>query len=291
MNRQNIQEILASMGIEQMPCTAKPFSSEEDGAAYTVWKLEFADSVKVLKKTTRQERAVYETFLLGFDAAPRCFGFYETGDDVYMLMEFVPGQTLSRCTRENLRLALDGLMELQRAWWQEEDQAGVGLSFDRCYESRQKWLPYMADLQPAFEAYLEAFRTVPRTLCNDDLLPFNVLADGQRAVILDWEYGGILPYPCALARLIAYGEEREDALFYMTDADKEFALAYYYDHFIREKGIDLARYRRTMDLFLLKEYAEWVYCAYKSGDLDIPYYQTYYPKALALAAKLRGEKP
>ena len=290
MNEQKLQEILAGLGIQEMPAAVKPFHGEEDGAEYTVWRVDLQTGPKVLKKTTRQEQAVYETFLAGCHAAPRCYGFYETGDDVYMLMEFVPGQTLSRCTRENLRLALDGLMELQRAWWQEEDQAGVGLSFDRCYESRQKWLPYMADLQPAFEAYLEAFRTVPRTLCNDDLLPFNVLSDGQRAVIIDWEYGGILPYPCALARLIAYGEDREDALFYMTEEDKEFALAYYYDRFIREKGIDLARYRRTMDLFLLKEYAEWVYCAHKSGDLDIPYYQTYYPKALALAAELKGEK-
>lgn len=291
MKQENIQKILECMGIGQLPRSAVPFSAEEDGSAYTVWKLEFADTVMVLKKTTRQERAVYETFLLGFNAAPRCHGFCEIGDDVYMLMAFVPGRTLSRCTRENLQLALDGLMELQNAWWQDENHADVGLSFDRCYESRCGWLPYMADLQPAFEDYLAAFRTVPRTLCNDDLLPFNVLSDGQRAVILDWEYGGILPYPCALARLIAYGEAQEDALFYMTREDKEFALQYYYDHLIREKGIDFREYSRTMELFLLKEYAEWVYCAHKSGDLDIPYYQTYYPKARALADRLKGETP
>ena len=149
----------------------------------------------------------------------------------------------------------------------------------------------MADLTEAFEAYLEAFRTVPRTLCNDDMLPFNVLTDQNRAVILDWEYGGILPYPCALARLIAYGEDREDALFYMTEEDKEFALRYYYDRFIRQKGIGWEAYLHTMQLFLLKEYAEWVYCAHKSGDLGIPYYKPYYAKARAMAAQLKGEKP
>lgn len=290
MNEQKIQEILAGLGIREMPAAVKPFHGEEDGSQYTVWRLDFASGPMVLKKTTRQERAVYETFLSGSSAAPRCYGFCETGEDVYMLMEYFDGQTLSRCTREKLTLALDALIELQNAWWQDEAHADAGLGFDRCYESRQKWLPHMADLTEAFEAYLEAFRTVPRTLCNDDLLPFNVLSDGQRAVIIDWEYGGILPYPCALARLIAYGEDREDALFYMTQEDKEFALRYYYDRFIRYKGIGWEAYLHTMQLFLLKEYAEWVYCAHKSGDLDIPYYQTYYPKALALAAELKGEK-
>jgi thiamine kinase-like enzyme len=206
-------------------------------------------------------------------------------------MEYFDGQTLSRCTREKLTLALDALIELQNAWWQDTTRADAGLSFERCYESRQKWLPHMADLTEAFGAYLEAFCTMPRTLCNDDLLPFNVLSDGQLAVIIDWEYGGILPYPCALARLIAYGEDREDALFYMTQEDKEFALRYYYDRFIRHKGITWEEYSRTMELFLLKEYAEWVYCAHKSGDLGIPYYKPYYAKACTMAAQLKGEAP
>ena len=290
MNEQKLQEILAGLGIREMPAAVKPFHGEEDGAKYTVWRVDLQTGPKVLKTTTRQERSVYETFLMGLAAVPRCYGFYETGDDVYMLMEYFDGQTLSRSTRENLRLALDALIELQNAWWQDTTRADAGLSFERCYESRQKWLPHMADLTEAFEAYLEAFRTVPRTLCNDDLLPFKVLSDGQRAVIIDWEYGGILPYPCALARLIAYGEDREDALFYMTEEDKEFALRYYYDRFIRQKGIGWEAYLHAMQLFLLKEYAEWVYCAHKRGDLSIPYYNPYYAQARRLAAQQKGEE-
>lgn len=289
MNEQKMQKILFCLGIEEQPTAVTPFHGEEDGAAYTVWRLNFESGTKVLKKTAAAERAVYETFLSGSSAAPRCYGFYETGEEVYMLMEFIQGQTLSRCTRENLKLALDALIELQNAWWQDTAHAAVGLSFEESYSRRRKWLPHLADLAPAFEMYLESFRSVPRTLCNDDMLPFNVLVDGNRAVILDWEYGGILPYPCALARLIAYGEEREDALFYMTQADKAFALQYYYDAFIRQKGIGWEEYLRTMKLFLLKEYAEWVYCAHSSGDLQIPYYRPYYERARRLADKLMGE--
>ena len=85
---------------------------------------------------------------------------------------------------------------------------------------------YMDDLAEVYRAYLAEAARVPRTLCNDDLLPFNVLVNEERAVILDWEYGGILPYPCALARLLAFGEEGTDFFFQMTRADREFALRY-----------------------------------------------------------------
>lgn len=289
MNEQKMQKILSCLGIEEQLTAVTPFHAEEDGKRYSVWRLDFAIGQKVLKKTTRQERSVYETFLSGFAAVPRCYGFWDNGEDVYMLMEYFDGQTLSCCTREKLKLALDALIELQNAWWQDTAHATVGLSFEESYPRRRKWLPHLADLAPAFEMYLESFRSVPRTLCNDDMLPFNVLADQNRAVILDWEYAGILPYPCALARLIAYGEEREDALFFMTEGDKAFALQYYYDRLVRHKRIGWEEYLRTMELFLLKEYAEWVYCAHSSGDLQIPYYRPYYERARRLADKLMGE--
>lgn len=31
-------------------------------------------------------------------------------------------------------------------------------------------------------AYLKAFRTIPRTLCNDDMLPFKVLGSGNHRI-------------------------------------------------------------------------------------------------------------
>ena len=80
MNEQKLQEILAGLGIREMPAAVKPFHGEEDGAEYTVWRVDLQTGPKVLKKTTRQERSVYETFLMGLAAVPRCYGFYETGE-------------------------------------------------------------------------------------------------------------------------------------------------------------------------------------------------------------------
>jgi hypothetical protein len=82
----------------------------------------------------------------------------------------------------------------------------------------------------------------------------------------------------------------------MTREDHQFALDYYYEKLIRPRGISRAEYDRTMDLFFLKEYSEWIYCAGISGDYEMEYYKKYGKKAEDLAEKLgllkqRGEKP
>ena len=283
MELRQINEILQLMAYPCPAGSAEPFRTEEDGAEYRVWKLETANGPVVLKKVSPQEQAVYEAFFPGGGGpVPEAYGF----QDGYMLMEYIPGQTLSRCTRQKLVCALDALMSMQKQFWNNAALGDVGYGFSKSYPNRKKRLPYMEDLGACYEAYLEAFRTLPRTLCNDDMLPFNVLVSGDRAVILDWEFGGILPYPCALARLLAYGEAAEDAMFHMTREDQIFAVDYYYDNLVSHKGISYEEYIHTMKLFFFKEYSEWIYCANSSGDRSGEYYIKYSQMARKLAALL-----
>ena len=269
--------------------SAEPFRAEEDGREYAVWHLSTDRGDLVLKKTDPRERAVYETFFSDGGPAPKAHAFAEIGGEVWLLMELVRGESMSRCTRERLVLVLDALMESQRKWWGDDTHDDVGYGFRESWPNRCKRLPYMGELERAYRAYLDAFETLPRTLCNDDMLPFNVLADESRAVILDWEYAGILPWPCAIARFLAFGEE-EGELFRMSRADRQFALDYYYDGLIRDKGYDRAEYDRIMDLFFFKEYSEWVYCAALSGDYEMDYYKKYRLWADKLARNLGLEK-
>ena len=278
---EEIRNIVKQLIPELAVRSAEPFRTEEDGSAYAVWKLDTDRGPMVLKKTGDAERAVYETFFSAGGPVPKVYGF--AGE--WMLMEFVSGETMSRCTRTRLIRTLDALCESQDKWWGDEDHADVGFGFDASWPGRCKRLSYMGDLEKAYQAYLDEFARVPRTLCNDDMLPFNVLADEDRAVILDWEYGGILPYPCAIARFLAFGEEG-DVLFQMTEADRDFALTYYYEKLVAPRGISRAEFDRTMDLFFFKEYSEWVYCAALSGDYEMEYYKKYGPKAGDLARKL-----
>ena len=287
MEANEIYPILAELNFPYTVTAITQFCREEDGSPYDVWKIEIDSIMAVLKKTSPEEITTCEAFFHdGGCGTPTIYGFTERGGETYMLMEFFDGETMSQSTRKKLILALDALIQLQEKFWGNTDLADVGWTFEKRHAARKKRLTYMEDLSDAYKAYLEADKTVPRTLCNDDLLPFNVLVSTDRAVIIDWEFAGILPYPCALARLLAFGEENTDFMFQMSLADKEFAVQYYYDHLIRSKGISWDEYIQTMKLFFFKEYSEWVYFARSSNDFTKPEYQKYYAKCKILARDL-----
>lgn len=121
---------------------------------------------------------------------------------------------------------------------------------------------------------------------HDDLLPFNIIASDQKAFLIDWESGGVLPYPTSFARLIAHTEENIDALFYMTQADKDFAVNYYYDNLLKEKGISYTDWLNTLEYFLFYEYCEWVFVGNKYNATDGEYYKKYLPIAKHQATKI-----
>ncbi len=287
MDVKTIKVILEPLGFRPYIQNIVQFCSEEDGKPYQVWKLETEDGSFVLKQTSREEKAVYEAFLSDGGYAPKTYGFSEHGNEIYMLMEYVPGESMSKCTRPRLKRTLDALIAGQRRYWQNTSLADVGYGYARSFPNRCKRLAYMGELSESYEAYLEAFAAVPRTLCNDDMLPSNVIAGEDRAVILDWEFAGILPYPCAIARLLAFGEDDTDTLFQMTRSDKEFALDYYYENLIKDEGISREEYDRTMKLFFFKEYSEWIYCANAGGDCESENYKKYAPMAKELHRMLR----
>ena len=166
-----------------------------------------------------------------------------------------------------------GLQRMLKLTYPEKE----GASLPR-QQNRGKYLNDAA-LEQAYAEYLRLYSSVPRTLCHDDLLPFNVLCANGHATIIDWEYAAILPYPTSLARLIAHGEEDESAFFYMTQADKDYAIEYYFEHLLKENGIDYNDYRRTLDYFLLYEYCEWIMLGVKCNETGSERFQKYYAKA------------
>jgi thiamine kinase-like enzyme len=141
-------------------------------------------------------------------------------------------------------------------------------------------------LEKTYDAFLAECTQIPATLCHDDLLPFNVIVSENRAVLIDWECNGILPYPTSLARLIAHGEEDETAFFYMTAEDKQFAIDYYYDKLVKNRLIPYNNYRKSLDLCLFYEYCEWVYVGNKYNDCTGDRYRKYLQLATEFALKI-----
>ena len=284
----NLPAILTRMGFgEQAKIT--PFKQEESGEDYAVWKVEENHTAYVLKKTSEQELSVYHTFFSSAECgAPRLYQSLNDHGEWFLRMEYIEGHDLRKCDRESLTAVLDALIGLQKRYWERRELQGIGWGFEASLPGRQKRGRCLNDakLEKAYEGYLQLYSTLPRTLCHDDLLPFNVLCTKERAVLIDWEYAGILPYPTSLARLIAHGEEEKSAFFYLTQADKDYAAQYYYAHLVKEKGIDYKDYRRSLDYFLLYEYCEWIMLGAEYGDTGAERFQAYYAKAKEQLKKL-----
>lgn len=262
--------VLQQMGIEKV-LEVTPFPREEDDTLYEVWKVTTPEGEYVLKKAKSHELAVYDAFFReDLPGAPRFLGSVKAENESWFLMEYVKGTDLRRCGRESLTATLDALISLQDRFWESPKTAGY--SFEESLQSRKNRGSFLNDplLERAYDNFLDLYESLPRTLCHDDLLPFNVLVDGDKATIIDWEYAGILPYPTSLVRLIAHGREEEDAFFYMTEVDKAFAIDYYYEHLVKSKGISYEDYRWAVDHFLLYEYCEWIMLGNKYPDEDIP---------------------
>jgi len=261
----------------------------EDGTYYSVWRVAADGANYVVKKAKGKELSVYRAFFpRPTPGVPRCLGSVSACGDDYLLLSCERGEGLLRLDCGTVRAAINTLVGIQERFWCDVSHSADGITFEESFSSRAKRGKYLGDetLEKCYARFLELYPRLPRTLCHDDLLPYNVLYDGERAVIVDWEHAGILPYPTSFARLIAHCREGENELFRMTDEDKEFAKAYYYERFVKEKGIDEREYRRALDYFIFYEYCEWVMLGNKYPDADMQRYREYLSLARSLASRL-----
>lgn len=261
---------------------------EEDNEPYQVWRIDTDNTSYILKQAKENEAEIYQSILTPLkDGIPTIYQTITIEDKIYLLMEYIEGEDLCKCNRAKLTSALDALNSLQNETWETSSWG-----FDNSLKHRQNRGKYLNDplLENAYDRFLRVYQSTPRALCHDDLLPFNVIASDQKAVLIDWEVGGILPYPTSFARLIAHAEENAGALFYMTQADKEFAIDYYYQHLLKSKKISYAQWRDALEFFLFYEYCEWVYVGNKYNATDGEYYKKYLPIAKKQAEKLLAIK-
>lgn len=262
---------------------------EEDHEPYQVWKIQTEKTSYILKEAKGDEVRIYQLLI---DVCPDCIPFfYQTvtvEKKTYLLLEYVEGENLCQCNRIKLTATLDALINLQKKTWNMQETAYLKETFDKSLIRRKDRRSYLGDplLERAYERFMAVYPSVTKAFCHDDLLPFNVIATKHGAVLIDWEIGGFLPYPTPLARLIAHTKEDPNALFYMTEADKRFAIDYYYEKLLKEKGISYQQWLHTVEYFLFYEYCEWVFVGNKYQATDGEYYKEYLPLAKQQATKL-----
>lgn len=286
--------VLKELGFDIKETTVSAFRNEEDPEEeYAVWKVVNGEKEYVIKEAKEYEAEVYEKVLCGFGTGvPEIYKIIKSGGKDYILMECFSGRSLRICDRKRLKAALDALINLQDAFWEKEEYSEFGLTFEKSLLGREKRGTFLDDeeLEKTYKKYLSSYNSLPRTLCHDDFLPFNVLATDEKAVIIDWEFAGMLPYLSSVARLIAHGEEDENAFFCMSNDDKAFAVEYFYDNLVYKKGINYEDYIKDLDLFLFYEYCEWVMIGVKYNSKDSERYIKYYSLAKDMAKKINNIK-
>lgn len=283
-------EILSALGVSgaEEHTDIRAFTADEDGSEYAVWHIKNAERECVLKRAKAYELETYRCFFAEKKPyAPEFFGLVCYEGENYLLLEYCHGETLRRCDREKLIKALDALIAMQDEFWEREELYGEAVTVANSLEGIGRRGTYLGSqkLECVYAEFIKVYKSAPRTLCHGDLLPFNLLV-GERAVLIDWEYGGMLPYPASLARLIAHCREDEAAFFYMTEADRAFAIEYYYEKLIKKRGIPYEEYRRTLDYFLFYEYCEWIMLGNRYDMREDDRYVYSMKKAEELAEKL-----
>lgn len=266
-----------------------PVRREEDGTVYDgVWLVTADGNRYILKRAKEYEAEIYHNFFPeGRPYVPGLLGSVSGSDGEYLLLEWIEGSNLQRCTLSGLEAAVDSLSLMQNEFWENQRLSHKGLSFEESFAQRKKRRDYLCSalLEKYYDEYLFLYERLPRTLCHDDLLPFNILVAKNRAVMIDWEVGGILPYPVSFARLIAHGRTHGD-LFRMTPKQRAFAVGRYYDRVAARHGIGRAQFDRAIALFVFAESCEWVYIGNRFGKEDCKFYPRYFRTALQAARRL-----
>lgn len=260
----------------------------DETKGYSVWKLITKEASFVLKRSEDEE---------GFNAEVRHYGLLSGlpvpkllgAAEGHLLLEFVEGTDLKEPTDEAIRAFSESLTAIMNAF-----PMGRGYEkgrYERYIKRLEKRAGYLSDepeLLKAFSVFFERQRDIPLTLSNADLLPMNVLYDGEKATIIDWEFGGFMPYALDIARFIAHGRASGSVTpFRMTDAQKELFLDLVYG------GLEAKPSREVFDRdILLAEFNECIeileyYFGDKTVERDKVYFD-YYPRAAALAGRITG---
>ena len=262
---------------------------EGEPKLYSVWKIVTDGGVFVLKKPEDDESysAEIEHYrLLKGLPAPEFLG----AADGYVLTRFAEGEDLKTASDGGVTAAARSLAAIMNAYPPGRDFPRERYDvYIKRLRRRASSLKDEPELAAAFRVFLDRQLEIPLTLSNSDLLPINVLFDGERAVIIDWEFGGFMPYSLDVIRFTAHGCEDGSTPFYMTEAHKKLFHDTVYG--LLETRPDRARYDRDLLLGELNECVEMLEWYFNDPTAERDgVFRYYYERARALAKRITGER-
>lgn len=227
----------------------------DEGKGYNTYKLVCSNRAFVLKRYSfpedRDAEVKHYSLLKGLPV-PKLLGVAEG----CILMDFVEGDDLKAPTDEGISAAAKSLTAVMNAYpMGREYERERYERYLRRLEKRAVCLRGEPELARAFSVFFERQKDIPLTLSNGDLLPINILYDGEKATIIDWEFGGFMPYALDIARFIAHcTEDGSVTCFRMSGEQKKLFVELVYEGL--EVRPNRARFNRDILLALFNECVE-----------------------------------
>jgi hypothetical protein len=203
---------------------------------YNVYKIIADKQTYILKKSDDKEIGVYEKFFADKNLpVPKLEGWTCVNETKWILIEYIAGADLRMFDRDKANGCADSLVHIFNMYWQNDgfEENKIDSRFERYWtriNKRAECLKNELKIDSAYRTFLERQLVCPRTLCNGDFLQCNAIESDDGIILIDWAFGGIMPYSLDVARLIAHGSEKSFPFpFYMTDEYRKIFMEDVYD--------------------------------------------------------------
>lgn len=253
---------------------------------YDVYTIETSIGSRILKLSSEREAFNYENYLTGKNfAVPFYYGKWIIDDRVWIMIENVLGSDLRDMTNELAILVADKLAAIQNYYWKQGEECSLLRKTNERYNAYLKRILKRADsiiehseIRTAYQLFINRQMNCPCTLSHGDFLEFNVLHSNDDIIIIDWGFGGMMPYSLDIARFIAHATETRSTFpFYMSKEQKSLFVNRVYNKL--EQKPTYEQYLSDLKLSILNEYIEFVEA---NEDED----GWYYNHALQLAEEI-----
>jgi len=268
IHNSELESIASQMLTEQIISISQVcerYGNEEDEVRYyDVYYIKTPSKQYVLKKTDINETNIYTHYLTCHPFnVPHFYGSITKNDANWICIEYIEGSDLREMTDALAVSAAKSLSEIQLFFWsakkRESSDNKIENRFLVYWKRILRRAMFVADnpiLRDAYQLFLNRQLTCPCTLSNGDFLEWNAINIHNQVVIIDWGFGGIMPYSLDIARFIAHATENRCTFpFYMNEMQRKLFLNTMYENL--KSKISYDQFIFDIKLALLNEYIEF----------------------------------
>lgn len=271
----NIAKELCEEEIKKIEQVCYRYGEETEIRKFDTFYLTTAEHQYVMKLVDDLELYNYNNYLNNSGLpVPNLIHTFENAKK-WILIEKISGDDLSEMTDDLAEAAALSLSKIQNAYWQRDEDAD---RFNKYWKRILQRAQYVAEdplLRTAYQLFLDRQLTCPKTLSIGDCLQENLISQDGIVYLVDWGFGGIMPYSLDIARFIAHGsEERKPFPYYITAHQKELFIDSLYEKLNQKPDKDV--FIRDIKLSVLNEYIEFM-----EADEDIDGWYSLHARNLA----------